>query len=309
MNRVVSVKNNTLTGLTVAGKTILSGSYYTLTPNNITTWQADPEIFALVANGDLLVNDGTNDITDSIKGWGWLIGDYMPKSDLGNKIAVHPSSKPAEPGKEFYLQWTAAGDDATNNLINEGPIQVYQMTTGVPFVTQEIKFDPSYGKVYLHEGYASWENAGTAGNYLVAAIEASPTLVQTVSNLDCVLNGNYVKPAPGGPGTGTHGFASTPSLIPRFFTLDGDWDYNGVSLTPNLAGNGEYQMATVDKIVHRYINKMPMIGSSAGYSILTSDETAYLPPNCHIRLTVHNISDTNWTAAFMFEVYREKTTS
>lgn len=311
MLRIVKLKNDTADDAVWVGQTILMGAYYTLNESEISIWQTNSTVFADVGNGNLIVNDGTDDIIDPTIGWSWLLGDIMPKSDLGDKLAIHSSTKPAIAGKEFYLVWTGAGDDVSGSppTIADGTMLQFSMTTGIPEVTIEARFAPDFGDVYIHEGYAKWEGGGL-GDYISASVIADPTQLQTSVNLDLEISDNWVKYASGGVGTGTHGFAGNPVLIKRSKSKDGDWDYDTVNgLTPNVSGTGLYKISDIEREVHKYINKIPTPGNSYGYTILTSDETAELPVGYFLRIIVYNVSNTVWDASVFMEVYREQTAS
>ena len=47
--------------------------------------------------------------------------------------------------------------------------------------------------------------------------------------------------------------------------------------------------------------------SSDGWNIMTSDETAWLPPGYYIDVHAMNTSDTAWNFCVTVEVFREKT--
>lgn len=267
------------------------------------------QLFNLVNSGDIAVLDvDSNIIVDVLSAWKFLTDhpDELPLSELGDKLAVHPSTKPTVAGKDFYLVWTGAGDDVTNHIIGEGELMGFELVPGTPSLSKEIRFDPQFGDVYIHEGYAKWNNGG-AGDHMSAMIMSDPTLLQQVANLDLVVADDWVTYAPGGAGTGTHGFAATPILVKRGFSKDGDWDYDGTNLTPNVSGTGGYKISSIERTAHKYINRIPLCFTSGGYNRLTSDETAWLPPGYFIRVTAFNVSDTTWHCAFMFEVYRERT--
>jgi len=235
--------------------------------------------------------------------------NLLPFSELGNKLAIHSSAKPAKDSKEFYLVLTGAGDDVTGSpsLLGDGELIQFTLAAGTPSKSIEVKFAPEYGDVYIHEGYAKWESGGI-GDYITASVIAEPTMLQTAINLDLEIINNWVKLAAGGPGTGTHGFAATPILIRRSLSKDCDWDYDEINgLVPNTLGTGEYKISDIERSVHRYINKIPTDGSSYGYTQLTSDETAYLPPGYFLRITAYNISDTAWNCSVFMEVFRERT--
>ncbi len=235
--------------------------------------------------------------------------NLLPFSDLGNKLAIHSSTKPAITDKDFYLVWTGAGDDVSGSpvTIADGPMLQFSMEPGTATVSVEARFAPEFGDVYIHEGYAKWDNAGL-GDYMNASVVTDATQLQTTINLDLEIVDNWVKFATGGAGTGTHGFAASPVLLKRTKSKDGDWNYDEINgLTPNILGTGLYKISDIEREVHKYINKIPTFGSSYGYTNLTSDETAYLPPGYFLRITVHNISNTTWNACVFMEVFREQT--
>lgn len=231
----------------------------------------------------------------------------LPFSELGNKLGVHSSSKPVKAGKEFYLVWTGAGDDHVSGNIGEGELLQFHMTPGTPSVIKKVTFNPEYGDTYIHEGYIKWEN-GNYGDYVTAKIKASASPMQNVAKLDYDIVDDWVIPAAGGPGTGTYGFAATPILVPRTYAKDGEYDYDPVNgLSYNTKGTGGYKISSIERTVHKYINKIPLFGSSNGFTRLTSDETAFLPPGYFIQIEVFNISDSDWNLSVFFEVFRERT--
>lgn len=228
----------------------------------------------------------------------------LPFSDV-NKLAVHSSPKPLI-DQTTYVVWTGAGDIIGSGQIGNGDPLVFVLQPGTPEVSKDIYFDPIHGRVWIHEGFVMWKDAGIGDN-ISAVIMAQPSQLQTFANLDLVIQDNWVKPAPNGPGTGTHGFASTPKLIPRTYSKDGDWDFDGVSLIPNLSGTGMYKISTIEQCVHMYINQIPLFGTTTSYVAFTSDDTAELPPGYFIRITCKNNSNSNWIATVFMEIFRERT--
>lgn len=237
------------------------------------------------------------------------ISQDFPISDIDNiKVAVHPSYKPFVEGKTTYAVWSGAGDNTTTGDIGDGNTLEFNMTTGTALVTKDIKFHPDNGRVWIHEGYLKFEGGGS-GDYICATFVSEPTPLQTSVNLDLEITDNWIHFAAGGAGTGTHGFADADkiALIPRDFSQDGDWDYDGTNLTPNVGGTGAYKISDIERDVHTFINHIPCLGSSQTFFSMSSDETAELVANYFIRVSAHNISDTNWTAAAIMEIYRERT--
>lgn len=243
-------------------------------------------------------------IIDSVK-------ETFPISPLGNKLDVHSNYKPELPGETIYAVWTGTGDDMAGGKVGEGPKLALHMTVGSAEESVIMEFHPDNGRIWIHEGYIQFTGAGF-GDYLTAEIRSNATVLQTSANLDLVLagSGNWVLPAPGGPGTGTHGFADANiALIPRTFTKDGEWDFDPVNgLQPNAGSphTGQYRIATSKKVVHKFINEIPLFGTTS-YTVFSSDETIELPANYHIRLRVFNVSDTDWHLSAFIECYRQRT--
>lgn len=305
----IRIKNTSGADGLWVGQLIADGEYYDLPMSDRSEWTDDPDVFADISSGNLVVNDGVNDIIETLKGWRHLEGTLaFPVSDLDNqKLAVHTSYKPRVPGITTYAVWTGAGDDIAGGNLGDGDLLHFDMTAGNPITSKDIKFDhASFGRIWLHEAYMKFTGAGD-GDFITSNIMAEATTLQTSLNLDLVIDGDDIKFAPGGPGTGTHGFAANPVLIPRSFSNDGDWDYDGTNLTPNVAGTGKYKIKTVETPVHRFVNKIPCYGDCASYFSMTSDETAELNPGYFIRAEVHNNSNGNWHLSVMLEIYRERT--
>ena len=311
MSTIVKIKNTSGAEGTWNGQTIDDGAYYSIPAAERNEWIDDSDVFADVASGNLTMNDGVNDILEPAEGWKILTGvQTMPLSDLdGNKLAVHPSYKPEGGEKDTYVVWTGAGDDMTNGEIGKGETMELNMTTGTATLSKDIKFHPDNGSVWIHEGYLKFEGGGL-GDHLCAIFVAEATPLQTSINLDLEVTDDWIHLAAGGPGTGTHGFADPGKivLIPRTFSMDGHWDYDTTNgLVPNVGGTGEYSISSIERDVHAFINHIPCLGSCQTFFSMSSDETAALPENYFIRVTAHNMSDTNWTAACIMEIYRERT--
>lgn len=241
----------------------------------------------------------------------------LPISDLdGFKISVHSSSKPVVEGSTTYVVWTGSGDDLENYVegcltcsIGEGELLQFLLTPEIPTKHVDVVFNPVYGRVWINEGYLKF-NGGGVGDYMNAVVVADPTPMQQMANLDLIITeDNWIKYSPQGPGTGTHGFAdaSKIALIPRTFSNDGDWNYDGVNLTPNFTSSGAYKMSDIERVIHKYINKIPCYGNCDTYFSMHSDETSELPKNYRLRISAHNTSLTTWNASVILEIYRQAT--
>ncbi len=229
----------------------------------------------------------------------------FPKSDIDNfRMAVHVSAKPVLPNKTTYVVWTGAGDDMVNNLIGDGDLLQFNLVPGIPSQSIRAQFLPQHGRVWIHQGYIKFQDGGL-GDYLEATVVAIATPIQTAAYLNLEIVGEWLVPS----ANGTHGFAdpSKISLIPRTFSKDGYWDFDGTNLTPNLTGTGEYHISHIDQVIHRYVNKVPTRGICENYIPLTSHDTSEIPTNYCLELTAHNVSNTSWWADIILEIYRERT--
>jgi hypothetical protein len=235
------------------------------------------------------------------------VSSIFPLSEIGNKIAVHSSPKPTETNGTTYVVWTGAGDDMSTeeHVIGDGPLLQFQLTPGITTQQRDLKFSPQFGKVWIHEAYLTYNDAGF-GDYITAYVVVSPTAIQPYANLMLyVTEDNWIKYAHPGI-TATHGFAASPHLIPRTYSKDGDWDYNGIELTPNLTSTGGFKISSIERHVHRFVNKIPIHGTNP-YFELMSDESSLLPDGYFLRIEAYNMSDTEWNASVFIEVFREMT--
>jgi hypothetical protein len=307
--QIVILKNNTSRVLSFEGKDLQVGEQLNVAPNWQQDWRFSTTLFKLVADNDIIVSDGEKDYS-SAEGWKWFLGNgELPRSEVGNKIWVHSSAKPVIEGKSFYSVWVGSGDDEDNHIMGDGPLLTIHCTPGTPVGRVDMKFDYAVsGDVYIHEGFMMWENA-TLGDYVNAHVMAEGTHLQQVMNLDLVVDGQgFISYSHLGPGTGTHGFASAPYLLNRSFSHDGDWDYDPInSLRPNFTKTGNYKMSIYEQVVHRIMHKLPVLGTNCNPARLVSEDSMKMPHGYFLRLECHNNSNTEWKAAFLITVYKERT--
>jgi len=315
MSRIVQVKNASGADGNWMGQTIIAGEYHDISSLS-TEWGDDDAVFASVANGDLVVNNGSNDFTNVTSGWDWILGDTMPMSSTidGAKIAVHSSSKPEPEGITTYAVWAGSGDDLTETdeqlSLGAGDLLTFNMSyhaDGPHITSKDVAFDPRHGRVWIHEAYLKFEGGGVP-DYVDVETLAPPSPLQQAANLDLVVDANMcVTYSPSGPGTGTHGFAATPFLIPRPYAKDGGWNFDGVNLTPSMDDTGAYKISSIEKVVHKFFSKLPMHGTSSTYFTMTSDETSELFAGYFIRISAYNNSNSDWTMSCIMEIFRERT--
>jgi hypothetical protein len=308
MAKIIKITNQAHRDLTILGKTILDGETIVLTPAEIDSWRQSEEAFDHVADKEVLVSNDKMDFTNPMLGWNYIYGEDLPISEVGSKVWVHSSSKPVIPGKALYVQWIGRGDDIVNHVLGHGDLLHFELTAGTPVLSKDIKFDPLFGNVYVHEGYCSWHNAGS-GDTMSALIMAEATPLQPYINLDLIIdeNGN-VHYSPQGSGTGTHGFAAVPHLLSRSYSQDGEWDYDEQNgLRPNFTNTGLYRISIYEQVVHRFVNDAPVFGTSDNFFRMVSEDTFLLPLGYFMRITANNNSNSNWHSSVMMTVYRERT--
>lgn len=269
------------------------------------------QVVADIGSGELVVNDGIKDLSP-VSALAHLRGDskevtIAQTSELGSKkIWVHESPKPEIDGRQFYAVWSGVSDDMVNRVISGGEPLIVRNQVGQPTAYKDFEFLHEYGDVYIHEAYFMWANAGIGDNFS-AEIHTKPTKLQTMVNLNLVVDNHCVKFAPGGPGTGTHGFAAPPVLIKRV-DFSGNWDYSAEhGLTPNMEGRGFFDIFDIGVHVNTFLNTIPVFGTTNIYNVFESNDTAWLPPGYFIRVNCNNVSNSEWTLFIVAALFRETT--
>lgn len=309
MIRVIKVKNTTGSTGTWVGQQIADGAYYQLTVKDQLVWSNNSTVFIDVGNGNLVVNKGAepaDDIIDAVVGWQWLIAEDNQVDTATGKHTVHESSRPQIPGKTFHTYWSGAGDDIGTPAIGKGNILTVDVLSGDTTKSVDVQFHKDYGAVYLHEGYIQWENAGW-GDTVCVEIYASATPLQQSTNLDYTIDASVkIRAAAGGPGTGTDGLAGDPVFVPSP-TNTGWWDLVGGAPSFNATQTGVYDWYTIEILANRFMNEVPVYGSSSNYIMLQSADTTLLPSGYLIRITANNNSSTAWRTWMFMTLYRENT--
>ena len=263
-----------------------------------------------VASKDLIVNNGTDttdDFNSAVKGWEWLAADEPEQVDLAtSKHTIHESSRPQIIDKSFHTYWSGAGDDMATPTIGGGPLLAVDVLATDTIKSVDIQFHKDYGDVYLHEGYIQWENAGW-GDCICVEVHALATPLQQSVNLDYEIDASVkIKEASGGPGTGTDGLNGDPVWVPNPAGT-GWWDTDGVTATFSAAQTGAYDWYTIEILTNRFMNMVPVYGSSSNYVMLQSADTTLLPNGYIVRVKAINNSATAWKAWMFMTLYREQT--
>ena len=247
-----------------------------------------------------------------------IISNHTPSADVidaavlltsessGDKLAIHESSRPQIEGKFFHTYWTGSGDDMTTPAIGGGGILTVETAIGTATESVDVEFHKDYGDVYLHEGYLMWENAGW-GDYIDVEIIANPTPLQQSTNLDYTIDASVkIRAAAGGPGTGTDGLNGDPVWVPNAAGT-GWWDIVDGAASFSSGQTGAYDWYTIEILANRFMNQVPVYGTSTSYVMLQSADTTLLPSGYAVRITANNVSNTAWKTWMFMTLYREQT--
>lgn len=312
MAKIIKLINTTGADITLVGRILKANTNVNIDGTEAYELRDDEDAYDNIVSGAIVVNDGTNDMKPMV-GWDYLKPDGVEvrvaqTSDIGEnkKIWVHTSSKPEIDGKQFYIQYSGAGDDIAGGLIGGGNMLQVQMEIGEAEKAVDVDFITDKGDVYIHEAYAMWCDAGWGDTFSVE-IYAKATPMQTLQDLHYIIVDNVVMASPGGPGTGTHGFAGNPVLL-KMNDWSGLWDYDSVNgLRPNLEGKGRFHIMDKQLMVNRFMNRIPVHGSNHNPTRFDSNDTAWMPPGYFLRLTAHNNSNTKWNLSLSMTTFRETT--
>lgn len=247
-----------------------------------------------------------------------VISNHTPSTDLvdaavlltsessGDKLAIHESSRPQIPGKSFHTYWSGAGDDMSTPAIGKGNILTVETTAGQAEISVDVEFHKDYGDVYLHEGYLMWEDAGW-GDYIDVEIVSNPTPLQQATDLDYEIDASVkIRYASSGAGTGTDGLNGDPVWVPNAAGT-GWWNIVDGDASFSSGQTGAYDWYTIEILANRFMNKIPIYGTSTSYVMLQSADTTLLPPGYAVRITANNVSNTAWKVWMMMTLYREQT--
>lgn len=233
--------------------------------------------------------------------------ESMPKSQDEFKLAVHQSAKPSRKDSPhgYNTHWAGAGDDPVNHVLGGGPLAQLSMIPGNATETLDIEFDPLFGRIFILHGYVGYHGAGLGDSFSVTAV-AKATPLQQFVDLDLELDGDKIRLAEGGPGTGTHGFGGIPTLVPNLISA-GWWNYSDIyGLTPSLDQTGTFDIYQVEVDVDRFMNRIPVYGDNHVTASLEAADYSELAPGYLLRIKAYNNSNTNWVLWFFLECYRER---
>lgn len=116
------IKNNTGSARFWAGQKIEPGAYYEITLEELLTWGEDSEVAADILSGDLVVNDGLADITDTDE------ADRLLRKFSASWLAMKPLALDVDtPADKATLVFDAASDEW--HVTNAGAASEVSSTT------------------------------------------------------------------------------------------------------------------------------------------------------------------------------------
>jgi hypothetical protein len=295
MARIVKVKNTTGSSDTWVGQTIASGAYYQIDTSEIVSWSGDTKVFTDVGNGNLVVSkgaeDGSDDFSDSVKAWNWLVGYGNEPQNLDGRPVIHDT--PRKLGTFTYF--TGSGDSQTDEnqiggATDKSNMLIFYLSNGENTLTKYIKFNTINNETYLYEAIAQWEGCknDTLTFELVPEVMVQDTHYDlNGTNTNVTIDGTTGLIVPTASG-GTVQFLD-PILVespPNEFGVrataywDADYDPGTATwsnITANLTGTGRYNMFTVEFPLARFGNQIHLLGS--GFVTLDSNDSSYFGHN------------------------------
>lgn len=228
------------------------------------------------------------------------MGNYPRDERMLVKLTQRPM--PID-GRKYYTVWTGSSDDMENERRTNGPQIKIDVSNTDTSKTCDIEFMNSSEKIYIHNGYIGWENAGWLDTITMDFMSKATPVIESSGGAYAIENHKikYV-----GTGNGTHILGGTPVFVPS--NSNGWWDLVNYSPVFNSSQQGAYDWYDVEVLVSRFVNQVPVYGTCYQLTELTSYDTEEIPPNYFIRVTVTNKEAKNWKFWGMLTIFREVTT-
>lgn len=270
------------------------------------------ELLLLVANNDLTVNNGVEDLT-TVAGVKYCLGTYndvtLPAElrDRSGKLRVHQTSRKIG----LRITWTGAGDDQTDpHAVGGG--EPFSLAVASGTVTKYIDFNCVNNETWLHEGYLTWSDCSMD----LLTLEMVPRVVSyTVSSgTNYNLYGGYMAIPAAGDGIinitsdlteANGGLVYMPNddqdNLPTAF-WNADWNTSTKkyeNIAPAPYGNGRYNIFTYEITLARFVNEIPFLAN--GFIPLNSSDTDQLGHGMRLRMTLdaNGNTETSYTACIM----------
>lgn len=184
---IYRIKNNTSNNIDIFGITISAQTYYDIPQTEIELWKNDYRVFQLVANGSLIVNNGSDDIDDIInpvEGWRYLEGDIKPPVDTKGRWKIIIDDPSDENHKKSFMLTSSVFLDADSEyhenikLKPDETLYIYNicsMSPSIPFKTSIEYWEENNG--YLHRSAGNMLYDGMATFVVDASADANTNTI------------------------------------------------------------------------------------------------------------------------------------
>lgn len=277
------------------------------------------DLVSNVASGNILVNDGTNDltITEAIRYCTMHTVIDGPR-DRSSKLRVHQTARAL--GTMIYF--TGKGDSPSNpvDIGNGSEFRIHHKVGDPMEVYRYVDFNCVENQTWVHEGYILWDNA----QFDTISMEILPRTVKVVAGQNTQYmdyNGVLLPAAGNGNVLLASGMDLTsPSGGLVYMPLDDTgeratafWDANWntttkrfENITPNPTGKGKYNIFTKEVLFASFANSLPLLGT--GFERIVSDDTDEVGQGWRFKFRLKtNEPDHEWRIAFILSMHRKDT--
>ena len=260
----------------------------------------------------------TTDYTDFATNYQLGI-DANPPTDSGvaegSKLLVHQTSRVV--GTVTYF--TCASDDSADfskiggNVGEDEKLKGHHEIGDAVSESKYLTMNSVANTTYMHEGYLQWKDA--LNDELIVEIVPQLTAVSAGSSTFYNLYGGYlVIPAAGDGTLNVDTMALVEMPVNEFGTRSaGYWnaDYNTTTklfenVTAAPAADGVYNMFTVEVVLDRFANKVPLLGN--GFMNLQTSDASHIGHGMRLKVTGTTIgTDHEWWWNGFVTFHRNKT--
>lgn len=275
-------------------------------------------LIQLISSTDLVLNDGSIDLPiisalDAIRGY----ISTTPLMGAKDKIRTYQSCRPLG----TKICFTGVGDNSANQYaVGGGQELYYEHYIGDSTSTSiYIDFNCIENITYLYEGYASWQDCN--GDTMSFTVVPKVTTVTAGTNTMYNVYGGYLVIPAAGNGTAQIADADkklvpvVPSIDTGIITTPGYWNatwntttkqFENVTAAP--AGNGSYNMYSYEITGSTFCNRLPMFGTTTGWSLMDTSDAEMFPHNMRVKITFRTrLPDHSWKWGGVITLYRSKT--
>lgn len=316
----IHIKNNTNENIYIQdlGITLeVNDSYDLLNRFPDKSYRRSGDIILLIANGDILVNDETVDITDKSEALLYFLGKEITLAgakSIDGRISIQTTPRPV--GTMTYF--TGIGDDPSDpSLIGNGQLIELDFKTGIstyPIPKLYIDFNTIENKTSIHDAIVSFQNT----NFDRVSVHIVPkvTTCTTGENTNFNIYGGYlVLPAAGNGTTAINSqdikLVESPLKNGVRGTAYWNADYNTSTktfdnLSPAPLGDGVFNIFSAEIEFVEFVCNWSMLGSAYAIKLITYDSEP-LGHNMRLRFTFNSSGDHDFKFATCIHMFREKT--